>query len=151
MDTFWNPFDEMEALRRDFDELFGALWPSGRGRHSAFLPGWSARSYPLLNVDTNENDVTVHADAPGLDPDRLQVTVSRGVLTIGGEKADRGDVPAEQYHRRERATGRFVRSLHLDREIDEKGVEANYADGILTVRMPRAESDMPRKIDVAVK
>lgn len=151
MDSYWNPFDEMEALRRDFDELFGTLWPAGHGRHSAFLPGHSARSYPRLNVTTTETEITVTALAPGLDTDSLEVTVARGVLTIAGEKQDHENVAAEKYHRRERATGRFVRTLHLDREVDEGGVEAHYADGILTVRLPRAESDQPRKIAVAVK
>jgi HSP20 family protein len=152
MDSFWNPIDEMEALRRDFDELVSTLWPGGgTGRHSAFLPGRSARSYPLLNVTTTEEAVTVEALAPGLDPDSLEVTVARGVLTIAGEKSDHDGVAREAFHRRERASGRFVRKLHLDREIDDERVEAGYTDGILTVRLPRSEADVPRKIAVQVK
>ena len=151
MDSYGNPLQELDALRRDFDHLFASIWPGERGRGAAFLPGRSARTYPLLNVSAEEDRYVVEALAPGLDLDKLEVTVSQGALTIAGEKLTHGDVAPEAFHRRERAAGRFVRTLRLDREIDDDGVEARYDDGILTVTLPRAKSDLPRKVAVEVK
>jgi HSP20 family protein len=151
MNSFWNQFHELEALRRDLDEMFGGAWPSARGRHSAFLPGHSARNYPLLNVQAEEDRYVVEAFAPGLELDSLEVTVDRNVLTIAGEKRDIAEVASEKFHRRERAAGRFVRTLRLEREIDEDRVEASYSDGILSIALPMAEAALPRKVSVAVK
>lgn len=150
MDSFWNPLLELEALRRDFGDLFDRDWPRHGSLLSTFLPGRSARTYPLLNIATDDDRVIVEALAPGLDLDQLEVTVNRGTLTIAGTKADVADVAPEAFHRRERAAGRFVRTLHLDREVDEDRVDARYADGILTVTLPRAASDRPRKVAVTV-
>jgi HSP20 family protein len=151
MDLYWNPFQELEALRRGIDELFTGQGPAGWGRRSAFLPGRSARAYPLVNVADEGDKVVVDAFAPGLDMDSLEVEVQRNMLTIKGEKRDVADVRPESFHRRERAAGKFVRTLHLDFEIDDGKVKASYEDGILRITLPRAASALPKKVDIKVK
>lgn len=147
----WNPFGELDLLRQGIDDLFANIWPTGYGRRSVFLPGQSARGYPLLNIATRDDKVVVNAFAPGLDPKTLEVSVERNVLTIAGEKKPLAGVKPEQYHRNERATGKFIRKLHLDMEVDEDKVQANYENGILAVELPKSEAALPRKIDVQVK
>lgn len=151
MDSYWNPFQELEALRRGIDDAFASVWPAGAGRHSAFLPGRSARSYPLLNIAARDDRFIVDAFAPGLDQNALEVTVDRNVLVISGEKRDVADVAPEKFHRRERAAGRFTRTVRLNSEIDEDHVEARYEHGILHIDLPKAAAALPRKISVAVK
>ncbi|MEZ4388021.1 MAG: Hsp20/alpha crystallin family protein [Candidatus Krumholzibacteriia bacterium] len=151
MDSYWNPFQELEVLRRGIDDVFASVWPTGAGRTSAFLPGRSARSYPLLNIAARDDRFVIDAFAPGLDKDSLEVTVDRNVVRISGEKRDLTDVAPERFHRRERAAGRFTRTVQLDGEIDEKRVEATYADGILHLDLPKSAAALPRKISVAVK
>jgi HSP20 family protein len=151
MNAYFNPFHDLEALRRGLDELFTADRPGGWSRRSAFLPGRAARAYPLLNVSAEKDKVFVDAFAPGLDMDSLEVSIDRNVLTLAGQKQTLPDVAPEAYHRNERAAGSFVRTLRLDFEVDEDKVEAEYEDGILRVALPKAQSALPRKVEIRVK
>jgi HSP20 family protein len=146
----WNPFREMEALRREIDRVFEG-YGEPRTWRSAFLPGTSARTYPLVNVSESAEEVVVEALAPGLDVDSLEVSVKGNQLTISGEKRSLEGVAAEAYHRTERSTGRFVRTLNLDTEVDDAKVTAQYANGILLVTLPKSERAKPKQITVNVK
>ena len=151
MDRWFNPFNELDALRREIDHVFTNKWPGFLGRGSLFLPGRSARSYPLINLFGDKDKYMVEAFAPGLDLDSLEVTVNRNVLTISGEKKPLPDVKPEAYHRCERSTGKFVRSYQLDGEVDDKKVKAEYKNGILTVTLPKSEAAKPKNIAVSVE
>jgi len=150
MTRFWNPFRELEVFRREFDRVFSGLGLDGRP-WSWFLPGMSARTYPLMNVHEDADAFHVEALAPGLDPSAIEVSVQGNILTLSGEKKPLDGVKREEYHRSERATGRFQRTLHLSAEIDEKKVAAHYEGGILTIELPKAEKAKPKQIAVSVK
>jgi HSP20 family protein len=146
----WDPFREMEALRRDIDRAFSRFEP-GRGPvRGAFLPGSAAQVYPLINLSEDADHVYVHALAPGIDPQALNLSVLRNTLSIAGEKLGPKDVPAEAFHRSERATGRFFRTIELPTEVDGDRVEAKYADGVLSITLAKAEAAKPKQIQVAV-
>ena len=76
------------------------------------------------------------------------VTVVGGDLTIRGR---RGDAPGEgtTYHRRERGAGEFTRVVRLPIDVDADRVEATLKDGVLLVKLPKAESAKPKKIKVS--
>jgi len=148
----WNPWQEMEALRREIDRSFERV-----GVHlpplfrTAFLPGRAAREYPLVNLHEDKDTVYVEALAPGLDPASLNVSVVRNTLTLSGEKPRAAtEVKPEAFHREERAAGKFVRSLELPVEVDEGKVKAEYTNGFLLVTLPKAEKAKPRQISVQV-
>lgn len=147
--SMWNPWTEMDSLRREIDRVFEGY--GGRGWRSAFLPGSAARTYPLVNVSENAEEYTVEALAPGLDKESLEVSVKGHFLTVTGEKKPLEGIPAEAYHRSERATGRFVRTVELGSDIDEGKVSARYVGGMLRVTLPKAESAKPRQIQVRTK
>jgi len=147
----WNPFTEMDALRREIERVFEGYTPKWTGWKSVFLPGTSARTYPLMNVSEDAENVIVEALAPGLDTESLQVSVKGDALTIQGEKKALGGVKPEAYHRSERAAGKFVRTFELPSEIDEAKVKAEYANGLLTITLPKAEKAKPKQISVKVK
>jgi HSP20 family protein len=90
----------------------------------------------------------VEAELPGVKPDRIDISVSGGELSI---RAERPDEPPEGaiYHRRERPRGATERVLRLPVDVDTSKVEASLTDGILTISLPKAESAKPRKIPVA--
>lgn len=152
MRSAWAPFRELNALRREIDRVFEG-WGSGRGgpSSSAFLPRRSAREYPLMNVSEDEEAVYVHALAPGVDPDSLDVTMQGNVLTVSGEKQSLAEGGADTYHREERAAGAFSRKLRMDYEVERDDVSAEYTDGILHVTLPKAEESRPKKVDVSIK
>jgi HSP20 family protein len=148
----WNPFEEMEALRREIDRAFQGF---GVGetpmQQPAFLPGRGPRRYPLINLLEDKDNLYVEALTPGVDPESLNVTVMQNRLTVSGEK--RGidvDIKPEAFHRNERASGKFVRTLDLPMEVDEGRIQAEYKNGLLSVVLPKAEKAKPRQIDVRV-
>ncbi len=148
---FWDDaFRELEALRDEIFRSFDSFFASRP--QLAFLPGISARSYPLLNIYEDAETFKVHAIAPGLDKEKLDVSVLGNQLTISGEKKkiDK-DIKAEQWHRRERAEGRFIRTIELPSDIDEEKVEATYKNGILEIVLPKAEDARPKKVNVLVE
>ena len=145
----WNIFHEIDDLHREIDRLVGSYRSEGRGRmRSSFLPGVSARGYPMMNVYEEKDAIVVEALAPGLDVDSLEISVSGNTLTLSGAKKPLPDVKPEAYHRNERAAGRFVRTLQLGSEVDENKGKASYENGILTVTLPKAERAKPKKIKV---
>ncbi|MFO7973307.1 MAG: Hsp20/alpha crystallin family protein [Candidatus Hydrogenedentota bacterium] len=148
----WDPFQELEALRQQLEQVFedyrGGRRPFSR---TAFLPGQAARSYPLLNLNEDTENVYLEALAPGLDPESLDVTVRDDVLRVAGEKPSvNPDIKAEAFHRNERSAGRFVRTLSLPASVDAAKVKAKYANGLLTITLPKAEEAKPKQIEVAV-
>jgi len=151
MDRFFNPFRELEALRRGIDQVFVDTWPGSVGRDALFLPGRSARGYPLINLSGDSEKYIVEALAPGLDVGSLDVSVQGNTFTISGEKRPVPDIKPESFHRSERSAGKFIRSYQLDCEIDETNVKAEYKNGILTITLPKSEKAKPKKIAVSVK
>ncbi|MGD8413446.1 MAG: Hsp20/alpha crystallin family protein [Candidatus Latescibacterota bacterium] len=151
MNRFSSPFSELDALRRGIDQLFADTWPGSLGRGSLFLPGRSARGYPLINLYGDPEKYVVEAFAPGLDLGSLDVSVQGNLLTLSGEKKAVAGVKPEAFHRNERSAGKFVRSYQLDCEIDEANVNAEYKNGILTITLPKSERAKPKKIAVNVK
>lgn len=143
----WDPFNELERLRQEMDRIFesastGRSWPMG------FLPGAAARQYPRMNVAETAEGYLVEALAPGVDPSTLDVSIKENVLTVSGEK-QAPDVKPEAFHRSERSAGRFVRSAELPEDIDADKVKASYADGILSLVLPRSERAKARRIEIA--
>jgi len=153
-DWSWDPFREMESLRREIDRALENLgagrWSSPFSRFS-FLPGRSARAYPLLNVSDDEENVYIEALAPGINPDTLKITVVRDQLTIAGEKMTMTEnVKPESYHRNERAAGKFMRTISLPFAVNDEKIKAEYKEGLLWITLPKAEEAKPKQIAINV-
>lgn len=148
----WNPWQEMDALRRQIDRAFEDVGlRTGPAFSSAFLPGRAARAYPLVNVHEDREAVYVEALAPGIDPHALELSVKENTLTIKGEKHRLpADIKPDAFHRSERSTGTFIRTIPLTAEVDSDKVTADYRHGLLTVTLPKGEKAKPRQITVQV-
>ncbi len=138
---FSKSFREVDRLRRQMDELFGAV--SG-----GTLPMPSAGVFPLINVTEDINKYYVRAELPGMKSDELDIQVTGDGISISGERK----IPVEgnnvRYHRREREAGTFSRSINLPGEINVNKVEAFMENGVLKVTMPKSEAAKPRQIKV---
>src|SRR5688500_12088806 len=149
----WNPWTQMEQMRRELDRAFDGFARRGTEPFSrvAFLPGRAARQYPMVNVHDSGDAIKIEALAPGLDPESLEVSEVRNTLRIAGEKRRlTADIQPEAFHRRERATGKFVRTIELPTEIDANKVSADYAHGLLIITLPKEEQVKPKQILVKV-
>jgi HSP20 family protein len=152
----WNPWQEMERVRREIDRAFEqGGWHNG-GRHgrtfpTAFLPGRAARAYPLVNMSEDADALYVTALAPGLDPAAVYVTVQDNRLTMAGEKPRvAAEIQPEAFHRSERAAGKFVRTVTLPIDVEHEKVQAEYTNGLLVITVPKAEQAKPKQIAVSV-
>lgn len=115
--------------------------------YRAFGQTW--RTAPAMPMDATrtEDGLVLRFDLPGIDPASIDVTVDRGVLTVGAKRTEEhteGEKPVV----RERITGSFTRRVRLGDAADSAKVEAGYQDGVLTVRVPLAETAKPRKVEI---
>ena len=148
----WNPFEDLEVLRREVDRAFEGFVPGQEPSHQvAFLPGRGPRRYPLINLLEDKDHLYIEALTPGVDPQSLNVTVMQNRLTVSGEKTRiAGDIKSEAFHRSERASGKFVRTVDLPAEVNEASIQAEYKNGLLLVTLPKAEKAKPKQINVKV-
>jgi HSP20 family protein len=141
----WRPWRELDVVRREMDHL----WDRFTGEKPIeWLKGeW----VPSLDVSETKDRVVVRAEAPGLDPKEIDISLSGGVLTLKGEKKKEREEKDENYHLVERSYGSFSRSVRLPAEVQEDTVKASYKDGILTIALPKTERAKERAIKIAVE
>lgn len=141
--TRWDPFREMMSLRNAMDQLFESAFVSP-------MFGWLQPSPWGFAMDVSENDdeFLVKATLPGINPDDLEITLDNNVLTIKGEVKEEKESEERRYHLRERRYGKFSRSFSLPSWVDAEHIDAQYENGILTLRLPKVEEAKPKRIKV---
>jgi HSP20 family protein len=100
-----------------------------------------------MNVWTDEDSAIVTAELPGVNLDDIDISVENDILTLRGDR-QRDEVEGARYHRRERRQGSFVRTFRVPFRVDAEQVEATFKNGILSIVLPRAEEDKPKRISV---
>jgi HSP20 family protein len=134
-----DPFAALAAVQRAMDSVTGGDW---LGTRTA-----GAGAYPPVNVFNDGEDFVVVAELPGVRKEDLDVQVRGDTLRVKGKKSVAYEEKAS-VHRRERAAGEFDRTLTLPAQLDVEKVAADYRDGVLTVRLPRADSERPRTVSI---
>lgn len=128
----WSPWGEIDRV---FEEDF---W-----RTSAFSPA--------MDVYQDKDNVMVETVLPGVDPDKVEISVENDVLTLSGTSEEKREVKNEDYYRKEIRQGSFSRSVILPMTVKADQAEAHYDKGILKITLPKAEEAKPKKITVNVK
>ncbi|MER7129934.1 Hsp20/alpha crystallin family protein [Streptosporangium saharense] len=93
------------------------------------------------------DDVVLRFDLPGIDPDSIEVTVDRGVLSVSARREEKY-ARDERLFVRERSMGTFTRRVYLSEHLDAEAIEAAYDNGVLAVRIPVLEKARPRRITI---
>ncbi len=138
-------YDVHGEMNRLFDEMFGGLARRSGRQGEGLADSWS----PALDVLHEDGDVLVRAELPGVKPDDVDITLSRGVLTISGQRKAEQEQQGQGYYVRERRYGSFRRSLVLPEGIDESKIDARYDNGVLEVRIAGAAAvQEPKKIQI---
>jgi HSP20 family protein len=134
-----DPFTTLVGLQRAIENVMGSDWFGSRTSGSG--------AFPLVNVFNDGEDFVVVAELPGVKKEDLDVQVRGDTVRLQGKKSVSYDETAS-VHRRERSAGQFDRTLTLPDEVDAARVSAEYRDGVLTLRLPRAESAKPRTVTI---
>ena len=136
----------IEELRREMDHLFDEMVPFSwfRERAGNGFDLWSP------NTDMVETDdvYTITVDLPGISKNEVNITFKDNRLTISGERKKEEKEEKENYMRRERYFGSFVRSFTLPNAVKEDDIKAKYKDGVLTVTIKKTEESKPKTVKV---
>lgn len=136
------PFDGFHARIND-------LFDQSLGRPRGTAP--STRSWsPPVDVLESKDSYLVRAEIPGMNKEDFNLEIKDGVLTLSGERKLEAPASGLEYRSVERIAGKFSRSFHLPQTIKQDGIQATYREGILEIRVPKAEHAKARQITVDV-
>ena len=141
------PITRWGLLDDDFDKVFEGFFRPMRWVEEAT----GGDLTPAMDVTERDDEYEIKAELPGINKEDIKVTLENGVLTISGEtKSEHEEKEGGRVIRQERRYGKYVRSLRLGTQIDEKKVKAHYKDGVLELILPKAEEVKPKQISVDV-
>ena len=128
-------------LNRLFEEFFSTPTGDSFGELPALFSQqqFSGDLSPRIDMSETDEEVLVKVELPGMTEKDVDVSISKDMLTIAGEKKQEKEEKEKGWYRMERQYGSFSRSIQLPYEIDEDKAEALYKHGVLTVRMPKAQ------------
>lgn len=135
--SFWNEFDRLQ------DEISGSFFSGG---------GFTRNHYnPPVNVYVDKDDALLTALVPGYEPSSIELSVVENKVNIKGTQKQT-EIPQEyEVHRQEIVSKDFSRTVELPFRVDADRVDARFKNGILNVKLPKAEADKPRKISVQIE
>jgi len=119
-----------------------------RGWDDDFINGGFA---PSLDVYQDKDNVIVEMDVPGIDAEKVDISVENDVLTVSGSREDKKEVKKEDYYRKEVHSGSFSRSVILPMQVKGDEAQAEFKKGILKITLPKADEVKPKKIAVKVR
>ncbi len=128
----WDPFEEME---RSLD------YPASRG-----IKGF----VPAMDVYQDKENVYVETALPGIDPEKVDISIENDVLAIKGSSEKKSEVDDKDYYRKEVQCGSFYRSVALPTHVIGDKAQAEFTDGMLKVKIPKAPEVKPKTIKVKV-
>ncbi len=152
----WMPFD---SLRREVDRIFDnfrlGMWDSPFRRAFEFDLPWPREKgisiAPVVDVAEKEKEFEITAELPGMDTNDIDLKLSNGMLTIKGEKKEEKVECNKDYHLSERRYGSFTRSFQVPEGVDAAKIEAAFAKGVLTVKLPKTAEAKKSETTISVK
>jgi HSP20 family protein len=143
--TRWNPMQEIYNINRMFD----TFWNSWNSR-SLFWPDTFGVG-PAMDLIETDDALVLQAELPGFNPEDIDIKVENGVLHLKGTQQAKEDTEQYQYHLRERGTWNFQRAFSLPVQVDADKAEAQFENGVLTLKLPKTQEALPKKIAIVPK
>lgn len=141
----WEPFDGLNRIQSRINDLFDETF--GRSRALSASTGvW----FPPVDVLESRDSYLIRAELPGMKKEDFNLEVRDGALTLSGERKFEEPANGVEYHRVERASGKFVRSFSLPHTVKSEEIKATYRDGILEIHVPKADEAKPKQIAINV-
>ena len=145
----WDPFRDLMSLQDEVNSLFRRSFL--RGADAPVAMETAAAWAPALDVHESAESVTVEVELPGMEAKDIEISLEEDILHISGERKFASEVKEEDYHRMERAYGRFERNIPLPRKVQQDKVSASVKDGVLSIVLPKATDAEPRRIPIKVE
>jgi len=136
-------------FHREMDRIFERFFEHPWG--PVELTPYSGEFAPPMNISETDKDVVVKAELPGVDPNQIELKVVGNTLSLSGKKDETKEEKGDNFYRSERVFGSFTRSVQLPETVDADKVNAEFRNGVLTVKMPKKPGAMARKIPVQSK
>jgi len=130
-------------FRRDMEDLMNRFFGG-----NIMAPGPEGDWVPSINIADSDGDVRVEAELPGMRPEDIDVNVSGDLLTLKGERKEEREEAEEGYTYREIRQGSFQRAVRLPAEVQADKADARFENGVLTVRLPKAEEAKAKQIEI---
>ena len=130
------------------DRFYHQLDPPSRRADDDILNGFDQDWAPAVDIKAEDDRFVILAEVPGVNPDDIEVTMDKGVLTLKGERKQEESEEGKGYHRSERIYGKFLRRFSLPDDVDPDHVSANANNGVLKITIPKQEKPEPRRIAI---
>ena len=142
----WDPLKELATVQERMNKLFESALA-----RTNFDPGEVGAYSPVADVYETPDALVVHLEVPGMDPARMEVRLEGDELVVSGETHAERETGSEQFHRVERAHGRFARRFPLPSTVDRDDAQASYQAGVLRITVPKREGARRSPIRVSVR
>jgi len=139
----WTPNGDWMEVHDEVGRLFDSLL----GNTANGTPG---RWAPAVDVRETAEEFFVRMDLPGVASKDVKVSVFEDTLTVSGERRESTEAKDVKWHYVERSHGSFERRFQLGKTVQADKVSATYQDGVLEIRVPKAEQAKPREIQVQI-
>ncbi|MEA5583412.1 Hsp20/alpha crystallin family protein [Nodularia harveyana UHCC-0300] len=143
----WEPFREMELLRRQMDQLFSEMSVAEPSK-SEVSPVARTAWVPAVEVHDNGSELILRAEIPGVDSKDLDVQVTQDAISIAGEHHYKHSEKSHGNIRSEFRYGKFQRIIPLPSKVQNQEVKADLKDGILTLTLPKLEPEQNKVFKV---
>lgn len=140
-------FPLQREMNRIFDDFFRG-WDVGS---SGVAEGEFGLFQPSIDVKQSDKEIVVKAELPGLDEKDIEVLLTEDALTIRGEKKQEKEEKGKTYYHMERTYGSFNRVIPLPAGIDQKKVEAQFKNGVLSITLQKTAEEKARGKKIAIK
>ena len=138
-------YDPVSEVNRMFEDMLGNLARQPRGQQGTEVTEWA----PAIDVVTEDGDLVIRAELPGVKQEDVDITLHNNVLTISGERKAEQEEERGGYYVRERRYGSFSRSLTVPEGVGESKIHARYENGVLEVTVEgAAEVQEPKRIQI---
>ncbi|MDG4887916.1 MULTISPECIES: Hsp20/alpha crystallin family protein [unclassified Mesorhizobium] len=153
----------LESLRREVDRLFDDFHPfhpfdfrlpSSRSLFGRDLPTFRSTAWPVapaMDLVEKANGFEISAELPGIDEKNVDIKLANNILTIKGEKNEEKEEKEKDYYLSERRYGSFQRSFQLPEGVDADKIDASFAKGVLTVKLPKTAEAQKAEKKITVK
>ena len=143
----WRPYQDLLNLQERMNQVMKNDFFRDGDANDMSMTSWS----PATDIYETKDEFVFKLEVPGMTKDDIQIEFNKDTLVIKGERKEEKEVKEDDYHRIERRCGTFTRSFNLPKNIDEKKIDASMKDGVLELRLPKAEEAKVKAIPIKIK